>query len=357
MTAPASLAAVAQVLGQDRQRRSERGAVGHPEEVAVEVRCPSTCAGWCSRSRPGRRRRSPTGAPGAARRCRPWPRRRAATRPRARRSSAMPARVEGQRRGGPGRRDDEEGDETGGAIGGDGGAPARRGAWRRSSSTSTRRRLSLPMPAMRTAFSTDEWVWVGGVGDEAARGAAVVGPTVGRPFASSDHGAQTALEARVLDDAAARPSERKRSGRPSSSTIQSSITLLELGGSRARRPQHPLHPEAGRRPARRGSTGTRVGREVGEEAGVLPVGEAGDDDPVEVGQHGVEGLGLGGRPAPAAWPGSRRVGPASATGELARRARGSRRSSRRARGRGGGTRPASWSRRSDRTGAVHGRRL
>ena len=46
-----------QVLGQDAQRAEQRRPVGGPEQVAVEVDRPSTCAGWCSSCRRGRDRR------------------------------------------------------------------------------------------------------------------------------------------------------------------------------------------------------------------------------------------------------------------------------------------------------------
>ena len=146
-----------EVLGQDRQRAEQRGPVGHPEQVAVEVHAhPLVRVGAVGvglveagvdpaqlgaqrghaahaprrraarRPRAGRSRRSR--GPGR----RPWSR----WCPRWRRRRRAGARRRGPRRWRP---------------------PARRAAWRSRRRASTRRRLSVPMPAMRTPFSMDEW--------------------------------------------------------------------------------------------------------------------------------------------------------------------------------------------------------
>ena len=70
---------------------------------------------------------------------------------------------------------------------------------------------------------------------------------------------------------------------------------LDLGARRAGDPAHALHAEAGRGELAEDRRVADVGGEVGEEARVLPVGEAGHDDAVEVGEHVGERLGRGGR--------------------------------------------------------------
>ena len=67
---------------------------------------------------------------------------------------------------------------------------------------------------------------------------------------------------------------------------------LELGARRARRPDHALHPEPGREQIAQDRGAGGVGREVGVEVGRLPMGEAGEDDLVDVAQHVGEGLAL-----------------------------------------------------------------
>ena len=70
---------------------------------------------------------------------------------------------------------------------------------------------------------------------------------------------------------------------------------LDLGARRAGDPAHSLHAQAGRCQLAEDRAVRRVAGEVGEEAGMLPVGDARHDDTVEVGQHVGERLGLGRR--------------------------------------------------------------
>ena len=60
---------------------------------------------------------------------------------------------------------------------------------------------------------------------------------------------------------------------------------LELGRRRRGRPQHALDAQTGREQITQDGRAGRIGREVGEEGWMLPVGDAGQDHPVEVGQH------------------------------------------------------------------------
>ena len=66
--------------------------------------------------------------------------------------------------------------------------------------------------------------------------------------------------------------------------------LLDLGDRRAGGPDHPLRADAAGEQVAEDRGRRRVGREVGEEARVLPVRQAGHDDLVEVGEQGVERL-------------------------------------------------------------------
>ena len=66
--------------------------------------------------------------------------------------------------------------------------------------------------------------------------------------------------------------------------------LLDLGDRRAGRPDHPLRADATRDEVAEDRRRGRVRREVGEEAGVLPVGQARHDELIEVGEQRVERL-------------------------------------------------------------------
>jgi hypothetical protein len=86
--------------------------------------------------------------------------------------------------------------------------------------------------------------------------------------------------------------------------------LLELGGDRARLPAHALDAEPGADEIAEHRRQAGVRREVGEEARVVPVGDAGQDDLVEVAeQRGepVAGLGRRRRQRPPHVPGGERA--------------------------------------------------
>ena len=70
---------------------------------------------------------------------------------------------------------------------------------------------------------------------------------------------------------------------------------FDLRARRARDPAHALHPEAGRQQVPEDCGVRRVGGEVGEEAGVLPMGQARHDHALGVGHHRVEAVGRRGR--------------------------------------------------------------
>ena len=104
---------------------------------------------------------------------------------------------------------------------------------------------------------------------------------------------RVASDADALDDAAPGPVGAEPVGEAEQLGHPVEHEGLDLGAGRARGPRHAVHPEAGRGQVTQDRRVAGVGGEVGEEAGVLPVGQAGDDDPIEVGEHRVEGLGLG----------------------------------------------------------------
>ena len=126
------------------------------------------------------------------------------------------------------------------------------------------------------------------------------------------------------------------SGRPISWRSQPSDDLFELGRRRRRPPQHRLLVERGRQELGEHARRAAGDREVGEEARMVPVREAGHEHALEVGEDARRTA----RPLPARWRAAprrcrrarRARGPDSARG-----ARGSRRSSRRARGRAAGS--------------------
>ena len=64
--------------------------------------------------------------------------------------------------------------------------------------------------------------------------------------------------------------------------------LLDLGRGRARLPAHALHAEARGHDVGQDGGVARIAREVGEETGVIPVGDAGHHVPVERGQRLIQ---------------------------------------------------------------------
>jgi len=71
--------------------------------------------------------------------------------------------------------------------------------------------------------------------------------------------------------------------------------LLELRCRRARLPQHPVDAQAGRQHLAQDGRAAVVGREIGEEARVVPVRDAGHDVALEVRQDARHGLAFLGR--------------------------------------------------------------
>ena len=77
-------------------------------------------------------------------------------------------------------------------------------------------------------------------------------------------------------------------GQPDQTPQPGQGDLLELGHCRRGAPQHPLRVERRAQELGQDAGAAAADGEVGEEAGVVPVGQAGDDDTLDVGQHRVE---------------------------------------------------------------------
>ena len=288
MTSPDSVAALRRYGGTDRQRLDERGAVGDPEDVAVEVgehplvgvervavaaldarlRAPRSsgqiiaepahaASTWCQSPcaaatagdggdrvdgagarRADRARHDGRTSPGGAvlrdrRRERLRPQREAS-------STSSSAHVPEAR-------------------------PCARRARPRSAPARSRRRQGGRSPRRRAPPARRATTWTRCVESDAL---IWITPPPGRP-PSSD----VLREAEQVDE----PVEHVR---------------LDLRQRRARRPEHPLRAEAGRHELGQDRGRRGVGREVGEPARRLPVRDARQDDRVEVAQQRLERLGL-----------------------------------------------------------------
>ena len=134
------------------------------------------------------------------------------------------------------------------------------------------------------------------VADQAARVAVGVdGARRGPPPRRADRD-EDRLARRPLDHAAPAGARRgERLGKAEQLHHPVEHQRLQLGARGRRHPAHPLHAQAGREQLTEDRRIGRVRREVGEEARVLPVDDARDDDPLEIGAHRLPALGVGGR--------------------------------------------------------------
>ncbi len=116
-------------------------------------------------------------------------------------------------------------------------------------------------------------------------------PAMPRWRTSRSARSRAAASATSVDtDAVSVSTPRQSSARPSSCRSQSRMQLLELGRRRRGAPQHPVDVER-RRHGLGEDAGPGAGDgEVGVERRVVPVGDARQEDPVEVGQRRVERL-------------------------------------------------------------------
>jgi hypothetical protein len=295
----------AQVLGQDRQRCEQRGAVRHPERVAVEVHAhPLVRVGRVAvcvlqavvhpsqlraqRGDAGHRRIDVEPDAVALRDLRDGAH-----------------RIHRHRRGGPHTGDDDGGEATRGEILGDHGVEriGPHGVGRVGGHQSQ----MVAADAGDAHRLLDGGVGLGRRVDDRLRSAGeartVARPTE-HPFTCREDGAQHGLAGRALDDAA---TLRAGGAEPVGQAEQIDHPIehegLDLGGCRAGGPRHPVHPEPGRRQLSEDGRVRRVRREVREEARVLPVGDARQDHTIQVCEHRLEPFGLCWEGAPAASPG------------------------------------------------------
>ena len=105
-----------------------------------------------------------------------------------------------------------------------------------------------------------------------------------RPLPGREQGAQGGRRGGVLDDAG------KAGRKPDHLPEPVEDDLLELGRRRGGLPDHALGAEAGRQKLPQDRGRAVVGREVGEPARVLPVGDARHDDLLEILEDRLHGL-------------------------------------------------------------------
>ena len=145
---------------------------------------------------------------------------------------------------------------------------------------------SRPNPASSAAFSTELWAMLRGVDDE-RRGLglepAAVLAEAGGALAGAEEGHQGGGAGGVLDHAG------EAVGQPDQLAEPLHRHLLQLGGGGAGLPAHALRAEAGGDQVGQHRGQVAVGGEVGEEPRVVPVGDAGEDGPVEHGKDLAEG--------------------------------------------------------------------
>jgi len=112
----------------------------------------------------------------------------------------------------------------------------------------------------------------------------------GRFVPRRNHRRQHRAAGRVLDDAAAGVGGEERLRQPQHPRQPVHDVGFQFGDGRAGLPDHPLRPQPGRQQLAQYGRERGVGREVGEEVGRLPMGDAGHDDPLHVGHHRLERL-------------------------------------------------------------------
>ena len=125
----------------------------------------------------------------------------------------------------------------------------------------------------------------GGIGHERGRVAIGVDGAAGDAPACGENRRQRCFRGGTLDDAAT-------CYRVATETVGETEQLLhpvehqglDLCARRTRHPTHSLHAQSGRSEFAENCRVRRVGREVGEEVRMLPVGQTGDDDVVHVAQ-------------------------------------------------------------------------
>ena len=127
-------------------------------------------------------------------------------------------------------------------------------------------------------------------GDPVGADRAATGPVQRR-----EQGNQRRARRRILDDPAAGGVGAEMRGQPEQFGQPVQDDRLQLCAGRAGRPHHALHAEPGREQIAEDRWPARVRREVREEARMLPVRDAGQDQAAQVGQHLLVRLALLGR--------------------------------------------------------------
>ena len=162
------------------------------------------------------------------------------------------------------------------------------GAMAKVSSTATTRTWSGRSPATRAAFSRLRVGLGRGVGHEVTEvGSGVLGPLPG-----GEQGTERGRGGAVLDHPAPGADRQEPVGQAQELDHPVQDVGLQLGAGGAGGPEHPLHAEPGREQLAEDRRPRVVGREVGEPVGRLPVGDAGQDHALDVGQDVLERLGM-----------------------------------------------------------------
>ena len=117
-------------------------------------------------------------------------------------------------------------------------------------------------------------------------------PTAGDSVNRGQQGDEGRIRCRVLDHAAAAPVGTKSRRQLEQRGQPVEHVRLELGRRGGGGPEHPLDAQPGREQIAEDPRTTGVGREIREERRMLPVGDTGEQDRVEVAQHGREALAL-----------------------------------------------------------------
>ncbi len=176
----------------------------------------------------------------------------------------------------------------------------------------------------------------GAVSDQASIAAFAIAGEVGGTLAGGQQGEERGAGRGVLNHAASGAGRKKLLRQAEHGDKPIEHVRFQFGARRTGGPEHALHAESGGKEIAENGRPRGVCRKVGEEVRRLPVGNAGKDDAIEVAENLVEGFAM----LAALWAEvSSEFLPAARATEPGRfrRGIGSRRSSPRRRGPGGGT--------------------
>ena len=131
----------------------------------------------------------------------------------------------------------------------------------------------------------------GGIGHQPAGIAGVIARALCSLLTGRDERNQRGAGRRILQHATAFAARTKPLGQSAGLGQPVEHTGFHFGTGRTRLPQHALHAQRGTEQFGQHRRPGGIGRKIGEEIGRLPVGQAGDDDAVEVCQHGIKRFG------------------------------------------------------------------